>query len=171
MDAGRGEDLRPAETKPDDPEMNKRILLVAVVLAVLAGGLFVAARPSEAQPAVTVYKTATCGCCNKWVEHLRRSGFQVTAVDVTDLGAVKARFGVPAQAGSCHTAVVGGYVVEGHVPAADVQRLLREKPALAGIAAPGMPLGSPGMESPNPQPYNVVGFTKGGAVAGVFARH
>lgn len=119
-------------------------------------------------PAIVVYKSPTCGCCNGWVEHLRQAGFTVDARDVADLMSVKRDAGVPASMSSCHTAIVGGYVVEGHVPAEHVARLLEERPAIAGIAVPGMPIGSPGMEGPNPQPYQVLTFSHDGT-RGVFA--
>jgi hypothetical protein len=119
-------------------------LLLGVVLAA-AGFLLLGA--SATLPTVTVYKTASCGCCGAWVEHLRAAGVATQVHDVADLVAVKARLGVPASLASCHTAMVGGYVIEGHVPAADVRRLLALRPAGAGLAVPGMPAGSPGMES------------------------
>jgi hypothetical protein len=93
-----------------------------------------------------VYKSPTCGCCGKWVEHMREAGFKVETTDVEDVAAVKKKFGLPAGLGSCHTAIVDGYVVEGHVPAEEVKRLLEERPEVAGLAVPGMPIGSPGME-------------------------
>ncbi len=136
----------------------------SVALAVLALGLAVTSGGVEAQKplAVQVFKEATCGCCSSWVEHLRRAGFAPTASNVDDLPAVKQVYKIPPQARSCHTALVGGYVIEGHVPVADIQRLLKEKPAIAGLAVPGMPIGSPGMEGPNPRPYDVLAFDKTG---------
>lgn len=121
---------------------------------------------SQAAPAMTVYKSATCGCCSKWIDHMREAGFVVKSMDVDDISAVKATYGVPVEAGSCHTALVSGYVVEGHVPASTVKRLLREKPKITGIAAPGMPVGSPGMEVPSGEVerYNVMSFQKNGAM-------
>ncbi len=95
---------------------------------------------------VTVWKTPTCGCCKDWVIHLRKEGFNVVTNDVPDTAPVRQKLGLPAKFGSCHTAQVGGYVIEGHVPAQEVKRLLREKPAAVGLAVPGMPVGSPGME-------------------------
>lgn len=95
---------------------------------------------------VDVYKSPTCGCCSKWVDHLQANGFKVRAHDTPDVAAHKARLGVPAGYGSCHTAQVGGYLVEGHVPAKDIKRLLKDKPAVRGLAVPAMPVGSPGME-------------------------
>ena len=95
---------------------------------------------------VTVWKTPTCGCCKDWVVHLRKEGFNVVTNDVPDTAPIRQKLGLPAKFGSCHTAQVGGYVIEGHVPASEVKRLLREKPAAIGLAVPGMPVGSPGME-------------------------
>jgi hypothetical protein len=124
----------------------------------------------SAEPSVQVYKSASCGCCAKWVEHLRAAGFKVTATDVPDVAAIRAKYNVPSNVAGCHTAIVDSYIVEGHVPAEDVKLLLAKRPAVAGIAAPGMPLGSPGMESPNAKPYDVVSFDKQGKTA-VFATH
>lgn len=121
---------------------------------------------------VTVYKTATCGCCAAWVDHLRMAGFAVEVQDVADVAAVRDTLGLPQGLESCHTARVGGYVVEGHVPAADIARLLAERPeGVAGIAVPGMPMGSPGMEVPGrpADPYDVLAF--GSAGQSVFASH
>lgn len=95
---------------------------------------------------ITVYKSPTCGCCSKWVRHLEQNGFSVVAKDVRDVVPYKIRGGVTPELASCHTAFVEGYVIEGHVPAGDIKRLLRERPAAKGLAVPGMPIGSPGME-------------------------
>ena len=121
---------------------------------------------------IDVYKSPTCGCCSKWVDHLRSHGFTVRVTDSEVVDELKTKHGVPRQARSCHTALVGGYVVEGHVPAADIQRLLKERPAITGIAVPGMPIGSPGMEVPGvkPQTFNVNAFVKDGSIR-VFASH
>ena len=132
-----------------------------------------AARGATSLPSVTVYKSATCGCCRAWVDHLRGAGFPVRTVDTEDLDRVKGELGVPLALQSCHTAVVGAYLVEGHVPAADVKTLLTRKPAVRGLAVPGMPVGSPGMEQGDPRDYNrydVVAFTVQGRTS-VFARH
>jgi hypothetical protein len=146
----------------------------------LAAGLSIAAGfvqiPSsgaqEPAPTVTVYKSPTCGCCSKWIEHMRSQGFDVKSTDVDDITQVKTAYGVPVEAASCHTALVRGYVVEGHVPASSVKRLLREKPKVAGLAVPGMPVGSPGMEMPNGQkePYEVVSFDKAGRMT-MYEKH
>lgn len=130
---------------------------LALIMTLTSGGVE-AQRPI----AIQVFKEVTCGCCSVWVEHLRRNGFAPTAENVQDMPAVKGVYKVPAQAQSCHTAVVGGYVIEGHVPAAEIHRLLKEKPAVAGLAVPGMPIGSPGMEGPNARPYDVLAFDKTG---------
>lgn len=119
---------------------------------------------------VTVYKSPTCGCCGKWEDHLRAHGFTVESKPTEDVQAVKATLGVPEPLRSCHTAVVGGYVIEGHAPADDIARLLRERPEIAGLAVPGMPLGSPGMEAPSPESYDVVAFDRNGETS-VFAKH
>lgn len=125
--------------------------------------------PALATP-IAVYKDAACGCCAKWIAHLEAHGFRARVTDTGKMSAIKAQHGVPAELRSCHTAVVGGYVIEGHVPAADVKRLLAQKPKVAGLAAAGMPLGSPGMEGGASQPYDVVAFTRDGKTS-VFARH
>lgn len=117
-----------------------------------------------------VYKSPTCGCCQKWVDHLRSRGYNVTVSDVSDVSRVKRDLGVPSGASSCHTALVGGYFIEGHVPEEDISRLLAERPNIAGLAVPGMPIGSPGMEGPNPQAYSVFAVHKDGKVT-VFAEH
>jgi len=117
-------------------------------------------------PEVTVYKSPTCGCCGKWIEHMQAAGFTVNAVDMDgeELVAIKQRHGVTRELSSCHTAVVGDYVVEGHVPADLVARLLQERPDVRGLAVPGMPIGSPGMEVPGREPdsYDVLAFDANG---------
>ena len=97
-----------------------------------------------------------------WVAHLEENGFTVKGTDVPNISGIKSTVGLPRELYSCHTALVGGYVVEGHVPADDIRRLLEEQPDISGIAVPGMPIGSPGMEGPNPQPYDVIGFDEEG---------
>lgn len=152
--------------------MNRRGWLSAVAgaaAAVVAGGgsrLLEAAAPIK----ILVYKSPTCGCCTAWVDHLNASGFEVTARNVADVAPIKERYGIPARLASCHTGVVGGYAIEGHVPAADIQRLLREKPKGVGLAVPGMPAGSPGMEGGPKERYDVMLVEQGGA-SRVFARH
>ena len=151
--------------------MLKRILLVATAFAVLvSGATVVALLAQETDPVVEVYKSPTCGCCSVWVTHLEEHGFSVKTNDVRSMGGVKQEAGVPRGVYSCHTAFVDGYVVEGHVPAEDIQRLLDERPAVAGIGVGGMPIGSPGMEGPNPQPYDVLAFDEDGNLSH-FASH
>lgn len=148
--------------------VNRRQLL-GVLSAVAVAGV----RPlAQKGTAIQVYKDPTCGCCALWVEHLRKAGFSATVMDVEDMTAVKDKHGVPRQARSCHTAVVDGYVLEGHVPSEDVQRLLKQRSAVVGLAVPGMPIGSPGMEvaGMKPQAYNVLAFDKAGQTT-VFASH
>lgn len=139
-------------------------IAMPILLALFAGQIAYAE-----DPRVRVYKTPMCGCCTKWVEHLQAEGFAVEVADVDDLGQLKREKRVPAALSSCHTAIVDGYVVEGHVPAEDVRRLLRERPGVIGIAVPGMPEGSPGMEGPHPEAYEVLLFDAGGTT--VFSRH
>lgn len=122
-------------------------------------------------PLVVVYKSPTCGCCESWVGHMQGAGFPVEVRDMQDLSAIKAEVGVPAGLGSCHTARIGDYFVEGHVPADDVKRLLAEHPDARGLAVPGMPQGSPGMEQGRPdEPYDVLLVAKDGSTS-VFAHH
>ncbi len=116
-------------------------------------------------PTILVYKTAGCGCCNGWIEHLEAAGFQVDARNVRDLMAVKRDAGVPVDHSSCHTALVDGYVVEGHVPADVVKRMLAERPEITGIAVPGMPVGSPGMEGRGAKPYQVKAIDREGGTS------
>lgn len=117
---------------------------------------------TEPLPVMKVWKTPNCGCCGKWVTYMQESGFTVEVTVLDDVAPIRARNGVPPRLGSCHTATVGGYVVEGHVPAEDVRRLLKERPQVLGLSAPAMPAGSPGMDVPNSPPYTVVSFTRDG---------
>lgn len=114
-------------------------------------------------PELTVYKSPYCGCCSKWVDHMRLNGFSVISKDVEDLTPIKTQQRVPVAMGSCHTAIVGSYTIEGHVPADAVKRLLRERPAgVIGLTVPGMPQGSPGMESLTPERYEILSFDAAG---------
>ncbi len=139
---------------------------LSAVLALLALPL----AASAAQPVIEVYKTATCGCCKEWVKHLEANGFKVKAQDVADPGDYRQKFGIPAEYGSCHTGRVNGYAIEGHVPAADIKRLLADNPKARGLAVPGMPMGSPGMEGGRKDPYEVLLVKDGGKTA-VFQRY
>ena len=141
---------------------------IGAATATLALGAFARLSAKEA-PLVSVYKSPACGCCGEWIKHMRANGFRVETRDLADVTPIKSRYGVPYGLGSCHTAVVEGYAIEGHVPAADVQKLLRERPKLKGLAVPGMVAGSPGMEQGAPQPYATLAFDDRGEW--VFARH
>lgn len=132
----------------------------AVVMADDASLAAVPAKGSGSLPELLVYKTESCGCCALWVEHIEAAGFEVAVEDVSnaDLMAIKERHGVPFELTSCHTALAGSYVLEGHIPAKSIKAFLKAAPEVAGLAVPGMPLGSPGMEHPSPQPYDVIAF-------------
>ena len=145
------------------------VLVIGAALLVTCVALVSAA----AGPSMVVYKSPTCGCCSLWIKHLLAKGFVVEARDVGDsqLTSVAIQSGVPADLQTCHTAKIAGYIVEGHVPVADIQRMLKEKPAIAGIGVGGMPMGSPGMEQGGmKQPFNTMAFTKDGRQT-VFAKH
>jgi hypothetical protein len=143
----------------------------AILLAPLAPLVLAACGEAHAAQTVAVVKTPTCGCCGLWVEHLRAAGFEVTVTDVEDVTPTARERGVPDDLRSCHTATIGGYAIEGHVPAGDIRHLLAERPEAAGIAVPGMPMGSPGMEQGDMrQPYQTFLFTRDGRRT-VFASH
>ena len=149
--------------------MDRRNFVLTVVGGVAAAShVFAQAKG----PLVDVVKDPTCGCCANWVKHLQDNGFTTKVTESSNLADLKKQKGIPQQAQSCHTATVDGYVLEGHVPAADIRRLLKERPAVLGLAVPGMPIGSPGMEVPNvkAQAYNVVTFDKQGQLK-VYASH
>ncbi len=152
--------------------MNRRDVLGMLGAGVLLAGRRAHAAAAADLPPATLHKTESCGCCKLWVEHLQKAGFTARVVNSENLAPVKARLGVPATMGSCHTAEVGGYFVEGHVPAQDVRRLLAGKPKARGIAVPGMPIGSPGMEvsSGEVATYEVLLVGTDGSTS-VFARH
>lgn len=160
---------RPSTQKLAETMKNyARIAAAVAVLALVAGFIVFRGGAPETTtpdplPAVTVYKSPTCGCCTKWVEHLQASGFEVKMVDMPNVAPMKEQLGLPRDLGSCHTAVVDGYVVEGHVPADVVKKMLAERPKAVGIAVPGMPIGSPGMEQGDRKdPYDIVLFTRDG---------
>jgi hypothetical protein len=161
----------------DDTQMTRRAWIARAAMTTLGGTVLFALRPavSTAEPtpvAITVYKDPSCGCCTKWVSHLQANGFAPTVHDRSDMDTLKDSLGVPTALRSCHTAVAGRYVIEGHVPAADVKRLLAAKPAgTLGLAAPGMPAGSPGMEmGARRDRYDVIAFGAKGST-NVFAQH
>jgi hypothetical protein len=144
--------------------------LVLAVLALCAPVVYGQTKSAPAKPHLTVYKSPTCGCCGKWVEYMEANGFTATVTNMPDVTPIKMKHGLPPRLASCHTTLIGGYVIEGHVPAEDIRRLLKEKPAVVGLAAPGMPAGSPGMDIPNSPAYDVVSFDKDGRTR-VFANH
>jgi hypothetical protein len=138
---------------------------------ILFASLVLSAQAAPEEPLeVTIYKSPSCGCCSKWVRHMEEHGFSVEAHDVPDVAPIKIANAVPKHLASCHTAFVGGYIVEGHVPASDVARLLAERPPVAGLAVPGMPIGSPGMEGPDPEAYRVLSFDAEGRIR-IFSSH
>lgn len=146
------------------------LTVVAIAVSALLAGCSEA--PGPAAPAVlTVYKSPTCGCCTKWMEHVNAGGLATQAVSEQDIGAVQKRLGVPAELQSCHVAVVGDYLIVGHVPADDIKRLLAEKPKARGLSVRGMPMGSPGMEhGDHRQPYDTMLFQADGQ-SSVYASH
>jgi len=155
--------------------MRKHVYWRNLIVGVLVAGFLPQAAFSEpgnqsALEPITVYKSPTCGCCSKWVRHLQDNGFEVEAINRSDMNSVKSNAGIPRQLASCHTAIIGGYVIEGHVPAADIKRLLKERPAVVGLTVPGMPMGSPGMEGARQDKYNVLTFDKAGNST-VFSRY
>ena len=148
------------------PEIWTRRRAGGAVLALLLVPSLSSANPQPLKPMVEVWKSPSCGCCKVWVQHLEASGFEVTVHDVGNT-AVRTRLGIPVKLGSCHTAKVGPYAVEGHVPARELHRLLKEKPDAVGLAVPGMPIGSPGMDGPKygprRDPYVVLLVRKDGS--------
>jgi hypothetical protein len=143
----------------------KTLMSLILLLGSFLPLVVVAAAPKNEKPPVemTVYRSPTCGCCGKWLEHMKQDGFVVKDIQTEDMDAIKRQHGVPDNLKSCHTALVGGYVVEGHVPASDIRSLLEKKPAVVGVSVPGMPAGTPGMEmGGRKDPYAVVQFDKNG---------
>jgi len=138
-----------------------------ILLSIAAAAAFLSTAANAAQ--LTVMKSPYCGCCAKWIEHVQQHGFTVKVVDTEDMASVKKRLGVPDRLASCHTTMAGGYFIEGHVPAADIKRLLAQKPKATGIAVPGMPAGSPGMEAAGKEPYATV-LVRADGTTGIFAR-
>lgn len=156
--------------------MQLKKLLATLILGVSALFIGLAATGQLAQTgssatstdpwAITVYRSPTCGCCKAWIDHLKTNGFRVEDIVTADVGVKKDELGLPTQLASCHTAVVKDYVIEGHVPANDIKQLLTQKPAIAGLAVPGMPAGSPGMEMGGQQdPFDVIAFDEAGTMS------
>jgi hypothetical protein len=154
---GRQGEAAPAQQAPAQPAAPPAAEAMTAEQVALNNAL-----PANA-PTIQVYKSPTCGCCSNWVTHMLRSGVRVEAHDQADVTPIKDQAGVPVQARSCHTGLIGGYAIEGHVPADVIKRLLAEHPSdVAGLAVPGMVSGSPGMDGPDPQHYDVIAFTKDG---------
>jgi len=131
------------------------------IATITIGGFLMIQKPISAAD-IVVYKSPTCGCCKDWVSHMRENGYTVEVHNQTDLSTIKSEMGVPRNMQSCHTAKVDGYVIEGHVPADLIGKMLKEKPSIQGLAVPGMPMGSPGMEGPRKDPYDVLTFNADG---------
>jgi hypothetical protein len=153
------------------PFLNRRAMLAGTagigLALVLVPREALGALAKTAGPKLTMYKNPSCGCCGKWGEAARAAGFQVEVVPTADMRSLKGKLGVPDELISCHTSTVGGYVVEGHVPLDAVERLLKQRPRIKGIAVPGMPIGSPGMEVPGAekQPFDVMAFDSAGKIS------
>lgn len=153
-------------TRTEARTLTRRSLALGLTAAVLSPGLAMAQRASEKLPVVQVWKDPNCGCCKDWVAHLEQAGFKTQTIESGN-AAVRARLGMPLQLGSCHTALVDGYVIEGHVPAREMLRLLKERPQALGLSVPRMPVGSPGMDGPayggRKDPYDVLLVAKDGS--------
>ena len=140
---------------------NSLVIGLALVTLLSVGILFAYQKPSEAAD-IVVYKSPTCGCCKAWISHLKENGYTVDVRDQANVSPIKKEFGVPMNLQSCHTAKVDGYVIEGHVPADLITKLRKEKPQIKGLAVPGMPMGSPGMEGPRKDDYDIIAFEENG---------
>lgn len=155
--------------------MHRCLMFALVWVWALGAGVLISASQAVAEPhEMIVYKTPWCGCCSAWIKHMEAHGFHVTVKDEEDLGPLKSELSVPTHLQSCHTAKVGNYVVEGHVPASDISRMLEEQPDALGIAVPGMPIGSPGMEmGSHVEAYEVFlfGLKESGSTETVFSTH
>jgi hypothetical protein len=143
------------------------LVTISLTTAAVRG---VSSAPAAKKPTITVYKDPNCGCCKNWIAYLAKHGYTVDAKDTPNMTEIKHSLGVPDALTACHTAVVNGYLIEGHVSAEDIDRLLAQKPTIAGIAVPGMPMSSPGMDGPRTQGYKVLSFDKTGKTK-VFASH
>ena len=148
----------------------RQLLQRGIAVGLVASGVSRALFAAPRKPAMLVYKDPSCGCCKNWIEHLIKHGYRVDAKDTPDIAQIKSTLGVPGALTSCHTAVVEGYLIEGHVPASDIDRLLATKPNVKGLAVPGMPMGSPGMEGGMKQHYQVIAFDRTGKTR-VFASY
>ncbi|MFT5933696.1 MAG: hypothetical protein ACI83N_001009 [Hydrogenophaga sp.] len=166
--------MRDAVSPNTEPRSLRRRQLTALAAAAfLPGWVLAQSAPANASVLVQVWKDPNCGCCKDWMVYLEANGFRTQAFD-TGNTAMRSRLGMPQKLGSCHTALVGGYVIEGHVPAREIQRLLKEKPSALGLTVPRMPIGSPGMDGPEyggrKDPYEVLLVAKDGSTT-VFQRY
>jgi len=148
------------------------VAIFAAAFVMATGSIASMAHASPEGEVVTVYKQTWCGCCEAWAKYMRKAGYQVKIVNMDDLSPINARFGLPQNLAGCHTAVLGDYFISGHVPIADIVKLIAEKPDAGGISVPGMPMGSPGMEVPGrmPMKYNTLLITRDGT-ATVYVAH
>ena len=158
-------------------KMKQKVKLFSSVFVIFVISIYIGfnfanktARADTIKEEILVYKSPTCGCCKKWVKHLRKEGFNVKTKDYRDMKPIKKTFGVQPQFQSCHTAKVGKYFIEGHVSASDIKKLLKEKPDIKGLTAPGMPMGSPGMEGHRKDKYNVLAIDENNK-ATVYSKH
>ena len=149
--------------------IRRSMTLALSAVAILGSVFFFSAAPAVAEE-IVVYKSPSCGCCGNWVKHIRQSGFDVVVKDLDDMDTIKRQAGIPEELQSCHTASVGGYLVEGHVPASDIKRMLTERPAIKGLTIPGMPASAPGMDAPGKVPYTVLTFDAKGKT-GVYSKY
>lgn len=147
----------------------KKLIWILGAVVLFTGLIVIDQKPAVAAD-VIVYKSPSCGCCKQWAKHMRENGFNVEEKNINNLIPIKQQMGIPGNLQSCHTAKVGDYVIEGHVPASDIKRLLAEKPNVAGLTVPAMPMGSPGMEGPRKDPYNVLTIEHNGK-GNVFSSH
>ena len=168
--AGFNRKIEPAKSSSVS---RRRMLLATGATAIVAigGGITLLSKPTPIMAQeVVVYKDPSCGCCGQWVKHLRRNGFSVVVNNVDDMEPIKRQAGIPDTMESCHTAYVGDYSIEGHVPAVDIKRMLAENLAIKGLAVPGMPSSAPGMDDPINEPYTIFAFNANGATS-VFASY
>ncbi len=170
---GKTNRVQDNEMQPGKHQLSRKALMLAVFAGLTVGiAAFlvnVSSQPVEASE-VVVYKSPTCGCCNQWVSHLRSNGFTVSIRDRSNMQPIKQEFGVQPELQSCHTAVVDGYFIEGHVPANEIKRLLSEKTAISGLTVPGMPMGSPGMEGQRKDNYAVLTIAPDNSIS-VYAQY
>lgn len=166
---------RPRRPNRAHKSAKRRAIWPVTAIILFAAGAFginlVASPDAGAQTPVEVWKSPSCGCCGKWISHLEANGFDVTVHNRRDMETVKNRMEIKQEHRSCHTAKVGDYVIEGHVPAGDIRTLLAEQPRIRGLSVPGMPMGSPGMEGSVRQPYKVITMAAPGDVSRTFAHH